>query len=145
MPDKFNRREFLIRAGKYSVYSALALNFGCTVSKVIESEPEIIETEPKSVAVLYGTKYGSTGDTARWICEGIGNTSVPIDVETAFFPNIISQYDYFVIGSGVWTDGVHPELLDLLSMYKADVEGRIIASFIVCGTYPGTLSGKERI
>jgi menaquinone-dependent protoporphyrinogen oxidase len=145
MTDNFNRREFLIRAGKYSVYSALAFNFGCTVSQVIESEPEIIEIESKSIAVIYGTKYGSTGDTARWICEGIGETSALIDVESVFFPNIISEYDYFVIGSGVWIDGVHPELLDLLSTYKTEVEGRIIASFIVCGTAPGTLSGQERI
>jgi menaquinone-dependent protoporphyrinogen IX oxidase len=156
MPKSINRRAFLIGAGKYSLYSALAFQFGCTVSKVIEGKQEVEEGEqqveereptvvPSSVAVLYGTRYGSTGDTADWICEGIGTTAVPIDVETVFFPNIMHEYDYFVIGSGVWIDGVHPGLLDLLSSYTTEIEGRIIASFIVCGTDPGSLSGQERI
>ena len=156
MPKSIKRREFLINAGKYSLYSALAYQFGCTLSKVIEDQQEPEEREqkveegepsvvPSSVAVIYGTRYGSTGDTAGWICEGIGTTAVPIDVETVFFPNIMLTYNYFVIGSGVWIDGVHPDLLDLLSTYTSEIEGRIIASFIVCGSDPGSLSGQERI
>lgn len=149
MQKKINRRQFLIETGKYSFYSAIAFQFGCNVSKIIEREPQVEEVEPPvapgPVAVLYGTRYGSTGDTADWICEGIGATAEPIDVETVFFPNIMSEFDYFVIGSGVWIDGVHPELLDLLSTYTSEIEGRIIASFIVCGTDPGSLSGQERI
>ncbi len=137
MRGRIDRREFLSIAGRYSLYSAMAFGFGCTVSKVVD--------DTRRVAIIYGSKYGATGDTAHWIREGIGKGAVAFDIDAISPSRIISNYDLFLIGSGIWMDGVHPRMIELLDENAMEMEKRIIASFIVCLTDPSTVQGRERI
>jgi len=60
-------------------------------------------------------------------------------------PLILNKYDKFIIGSGIWIDGAHKRLMELLSTYTEQIQPKIIASFIVCGTTGEDHAGKARI
>jgi menaquinone-dependent protoporphyrinogen oxidase len=136
--DSINRREFILSVCKYSSLSLLALNFGCSISKLLKSDSE-------KVALIYATKYGATKDTAYWIRNGVKGKLDILNIESISFSDTSSRYDRFIIGSGVWIGGVHDKVIDFLTSQAEILDGRIIASFIVCGTDGSTEDGKERI
>ena len=131
------RRDFLLTLG-LTLASASAYSFG-----------ESIQAKTKrsdKTALLYGTRYGATEDTAGWIAKGFGASSVDIlNIETIDLDETLKKYDKFIIGSGIWIDGAHKRLMELLSTRTEEIEPKIVASFIVCGTTGEDEAGKERI
>ncbi len=132
------RREFLVHAGKVSLVSAAAFNFGCSISPIVDERPG-------KTALIYGSRYGSTKETAYWVAEGIERDIDVLDVEAIDFEVIIKKYDQFILGSGIWIDGAHVRLMELLKAYPTEIESKIIASFIVCGTPGDDEAGKLRL
>lgn len=136
--DSINRREFLTGALKYSSLSLLAFNFGCSISTLIANRSG-------NVALVYATKYGATRDTATWIKDGARGKIDLLNIESISYSEISSRYDLFIMGSGVWIGGVHEKLVDFLTSQANMLDGKVIASFIVCGTDGSTAGGEERI
>lgn len=132
------RRTFLRHAGSVTLVSAAAFNFGCSISPIVD------ERSGKT-ALIYGTRYGSTKETAYWIAEGIERDVDVLDVEAIDFEHTIKKYDQFILGSGIWIDGAHVRLMEMLSEHHAQMEKMIIASFIVCGTPGDDEAGKLRL
>ncbi len=132
-----NRRDFLLTIG-ISLALASAYSFGNSIKSLIDENTE-------KVALIYGTRYGATEDTAKWIAKGIGSSVDVMNIETIDFDETIDKYDKFIIGSGIWIDGAHKRLMELLSTYKEQIQPKIIASFIVCGTTGEDDAGKVRI
>ncbi len=132
-----NRRNFLRNTGIILV-SASAYSFGNSIRPLIEGKSE-------KIALVYGTRYGATEDTAKWIAKGIGSNVSVLNIETIDLDETIHKYDKFIIGSGIWIDGAHKRLMELLSTYKEQMQPKIIASFIVCGTTGEDDAGKARI
>ena len=132
-----NRRSFLLNAG-VALASASAFSFGNSIKPLIENRSE-------KIALIYGTRYGATEDSAKWIAKGIGSDVDVLNIETIDFTETLNQYDKFIIGSGIWIDGAHKRLMELLSTHTAQIESKIIASFIVCGTTGEDVAGKARI
>jgi len=132
-----DRRDFLLSTGIILV-SASAYSFGNSIKTLIEDKSE-------KVALVYGTRYGATEDTAKWVAKGIGSNVDVLNIETIDFAETIEKYDKFIIGSGIWIDGAHKRLMELLTTYKEQIQSKIIASFIVCGTTGEDDAGKVRI
>jgi menaquinone-dependent protoporphyrinogen oxidase len=132
-----DRRNFLLTAG-IALASASAYSFGNSIKPLIDDSSE-------KVALLYGTRYGATEDSAKWIAKGIGSDVDVLNIETIDFTETLNQYDKFIIGSGIWIDGAHKRLMELLSTHTKEMESKIIASFIVCGTTGEDVAGKARI
>jgi menaquinone-dependent protoporphyrinogen oxidase len=132
--DLISRRAFLLKAA----LSLAALNFGCSISKLTGDRAG-------NTAIVYATKYGATKDTADWIRNGIVEEVDLLNIEDISFPRTAKGYGSFIIGSGVWVGGVHNRLLDFLTSQSEILDGKVIASFIVCGTDGGTEGGKKRI
>jgi len=132
-----NRRDFLLSTGIILV-SASAYSFGNSIKPLIEGKSE-------KIALVYGTRYGATEDTAKWVAKGIGSNVDVLNIETIDLDETIDKYDKFIIGSGIWIDGAHKRLMELLSTYKEQIQPKIIASFIVCGTTGEDDAGKVRI
>ncbi len=132
-----HRRDFLKCTGKITLASIAAFNFGCTVKPMVDQSDRI--------ALIYGTRYGATEDTANWIAEGIGGRVDVINIEVLDFDKAAKYYDKLIIGSGIWIDGAHQRLMELLKMKKKELEHKIIASFIVCGTTGEDEAGRARI
>ena len=133
-----NRREFLKLGSSAVLLSMGAFNFGCSLQPLVQDKD-------KKVALLYATRYGSTKDTAEWIAEGMGREVDLLDIEKISFDETAKNYDLFIIGSGVWIDGVHKDILRFLEMQKPLLKDKIIASFILCGTTGEDVKGDERI
>jgi len=132
------RRDFLLNIG-ILLTSASAYGFGDSIKPLIDEKRD-------KIALIYGTRYGATEDTAKWIAKGIGISVVDIlDIETMNFNETVNKYDKFIIGSGIWIDGPHKRLMEFLSTHTKEIESRIIASFIVCGTTGNDEAGKKRI
>ena len=131
------RRDFLLKIG-ILLTSASAYSFGDSIKPFIDEKTD-------KVALLYGTRYGATEDTAKWIAKGIGSSVDVLNIETIDLDETINKYDKFIIGSGIWIDGAHKRLMELLSTHTEDMESKIIASFIVCGTTGEDDAGKGRI
>ncbi len=132
-----DRRDFLLTTG-IALMSASAYSFGNSIKPLIEGKSE-------KIALVYGTRYGATEDTAKWIAKGIGVNVDLLNIETIDLDETIHKYDKFIIGSGIWIDGAHKRLMELLSTYKEQIQPKIIASFIVCGTTGEDDAGKSRI
>ena len=133
-----DRRDFLLRSG-IILLSASAYSFGESIKPLIESKSE-------KIALIYGTRYGATEDTAKWIAQGMGSANVEVlNIESIDFDETLQKYDTFIIGSGIWIDGAHKRLMELLSTHKEQIQKKIIASFIVCGTTGEDEAGKLRI
>ena len=132
-----NRRDFLLSTGIILV-SASAYSFGNSIKPLIEGRSE-------KIALVYGTRYGATEDTAKWIAKGIGSNVDVLNIETIDLDETVDKYDKFIIGSGIWIDGAHKRLMELLSTYKEQIQPNIIASFIVCGTTGEDEAGEVRI
>jgi menaquinone-dependent protoporphyrinogen oxidase len=132
-----DRRDFLLTIGM-SLVSASAYSFG-------ESIKPLIDEKSEKIALIYGTRYGATEDTAKWIAKGIGSSVDLLNIETLNFDETIEKYDKFIIGSGVWIDGAHKRLMELLTTHTEVMQSKIIASFIVCGTTGEDEAGKGRI
>ncbi len=128
------RRKFL----HVILTSTAALSFGCSIKPLVEDKN-------KNIALLYATRYGATKDTANWIAEGIDRDIDLLNIEEVSLEDIANKYDYFIIGSGVWIDGVHKDLLIFLQNNKEELKGKIIASFILCGTTAKDVQGEARI
>ncbi len=133
-----NRREFLKLGSSAVLISMAAFNFGCSLQPLVQDRD-------KKVALLYATRYGSTKDTAEWIAEGLDRNIDLLDIEKISFDDTAKNYDLFIIGSGVWIDGVHKDMLRFLKTQKALLEDKIVASFILCGTTGEDVKGDERI
>ncbi len=133
-----NRREFLKLSSGAVLLSMAAFNFGCSLQPLIDDKD-------KKIALLYATRYGSTKDTAEWIKEGLGREIDLLDIEKISFDETAKKYDLFIIGSGVWIDGVHKDMLRFLETQKALLEDKIVASFILCGTTGEDVKSDERI
>ncbi|MEA3491189.1 MAG: flavodoxin domain-containing protein [Campylobacterota bacterium] len=135
---KTDRREFIILGGAITLLAASALSFG-------ESIKPLVEDKEKKVALIYATRYGATQETSGWIAEGLERDVAMLNIEEMDFAKSVLEYDLFIIGSGVWIDGVHRDMIRFLKEYKAKLTGKIIASFILCGTTGNDTKGEERI
>jgi menaquinone-dependent protoporphyrinogen IX oxidase len=132
------RREFLKNLFRYGLLTYSAFQYGCDISRMIN--------KPHSrIAIAYGTKYGSTKETAFWIAEGIQADVDVINVEEANFNKGIENHDAYVLGSGIWIDGIHQDLRRFLVSKKTIIDGKVLATFVVCGSRDNTESGRMRI
>ena len=131
------RRIFLHLGGKLTLVCVAAFHFGCSLQAAVG--------EYKKTALIYGTRYGATRDTAEWIVAGTGKEIDLLNIETLDFEQTLKVYDAFIIGSGIWIDGPHKRLIELLQTHKTTLQEKIIASFIVCGTTGEDAAGEKRI
>jgi menaquinone-dependent protoporphyrinogen oxidase len=135
---KKDRRRFLKLGGTTLLLSMGAFNFGYSLQSLVGDNN-------KKVALIYATRYESTKDTAEWIAEGLNRKVDILDIEKISFDDTAKNYDFIIIGSGVWSGGVHKDMLKFLDTQKQRLNDKIIASFILCGTTDKTLKGKKRI
>ncbi len=133
-----NRRKFLKLSSSVSLISIAAFNFGCSMQPLVTDKN-------KKVALIYATRYGATKDTAEWIAQGMKRDVDLLNIEDISFADTAKKYNLFIVGSGVWIDGVHKDMLKFLSTQKIELRGKIVASFILCGTTAKDVKGEERI
>jgi menaquinone-dependent protoporphyrinogen oxidase len=87
----------------------------------------------KSVVIIYGSRYGSTAQTAAWIAEGMAGKA---DVVSARDAGDLSGYEKVVLGSGIYNGAVHADMAAFLEKKGAEAKGKLIALFVVCGMPP---------
>jgi len=133
-----NRRNFLKMSGVVTLVSIGAFNFGCSIKTLVQDKN-------KKVALSYATRYGATKDTAQWIEKGLDREVELLNIEDISFAETAKKYDLFIIGSGVWIDGEHKDMLKFLETQKAEIKDKIIASFILCGTTNKDVQGEAKI
>jgi menaquinone-dependent protoporphyrinogen IX oxidase len=127
----FTRRKILVPFA--------AIGFGLSIGRLLAS------TTNSTVAIVYGTRYGSTAETASWIRVGLGIEAHLINIEETDVLSRLLEAEFLIVGSGIWSDRVHPKLLQLLQSTQASQLGQVVASFVVCGTRPTNESRRSRI
>ena len=86
--------------------------------------------DEKRVAIIYGSRYGSTAQTAEWIAEGM--QGVP-KVMSAKDVGDLSYYDLIILGSGIYGGQLQEDMSAFLAERKDEVKNKIVALFVVCG------------
>lgn len=86
--------------------------------------------DEKRVAIIYGSRYGSTAQTAEWIAEGMGG--VP-KVMSAKDVGDLNYYDLIILGSGIYSGQLQEDMRAFLAERKDEVKNKIVALFVVCG------------
>ncbi len=136
---EYDRRAFLKDALKLSAGLAVAFNFGCSMRAEIEKRGV------NRVAIIYASRYGATRDTVGWIAKGIGPDVSLIDIEQNDAAAAIAEHELLIIGSGVWTGGVHQDIRSLTANHSAQLQDKLLAVFVVCGTEPVNEAAQRRI
>jgi menaquinone-dependent protoporphyrinogen IX oxidase len=90
------------------------------------------DNAPK-VAVIHGSRYGSTAATAKWIAEGIGKNAEVIAAKDA---TDLTAYEFIVLGAGIYGGQPQEDMAALLERSKAAIKDKVIAVFVVCGAPP---------
>jgi len=137
--EQYNRRKFLKDACQTSLQFFVAFNLGCAIKETNGSASN------KATAIIYGTRYGATLDTAKWISKGLEDSVDLINIEKLNFKKALTTYEKFILGSGVWVGGVHARLKDFVSSHSDHLQNRVIASFVVCGSQNNTAAGRKQI
>ena len=75
-----DRRDFLLTLG-ITLVSASAYSFGNSIKPLIDEKSE-------KIALIYGTRYGATEDTSKWIAKGIGDSVDVLNIETIEIENL---------------------------------------------------------
>ncbi|WP_449258113.1 flavodoxin domain-containing protein [Chlorobium limicola] len=136
--DQISRRTFLAKAVRYSAIPLSAFLFGHSIASQGSEKG-------KSTALIYATRYGATRETANWIKKALRSPVDMLDIEQISFADTFSGYDRYIIGSGIWIGGVHKSVLDFLETGKQQLDGKIAATYIVCGSDDSNAGGRQRI
>ena len=87
----------------------------------------------KSAVILYGSRYGATEQSARWIAAGMNQEA---DVRAVKDAGDLSAYRFIVLGSGIYYDQLHADMAAFLSARKDEIKDRVVALFVVSGSGP---------
>jgi len=131
------RRRFL-KIAAIGVLPIAAFSFGCDISRALKS------THRKG-AILYATRYGSTEETALWLAEGIKAETSVLNIESVDFSAVPNAYDFLILGSGIWVGGVHKEIKRFIQTEGSSIDGKVVATFVVCGSRGDDPAGQKRI
>jgi len=104
----------------------LCFTFSCQKS-------EEVAEEQNNTVIIYGSSYGSTAQTAQWIAEGMEGKADVLDAKDA---GDLNAYRYIILGSGIYYDDLHEDMLNFFKANKEVIKEKIIAVFIVSGTPP---------
>ena len=88
----------------------------------------------KSSVILYGSRYGATEQTARWIAEGMNGQADLLAVKDA---GDLRGYRFIILGSGIYYDQLHQDIAAFLAAHKTEIADRVVALFVVSGSGPG--------
>ncbi len=92
----------------------------------------------KSVVIVYGSRYGSTAQTAEWIAEGMEGTAAVVAAKDA---GDLGGYERVVLGSGIYGDQLHADMAAFLEKSGEEVRNKLLALFVVCGAPPDHAKG----
>jgi len=106
---------------------AIVLGFGASLSAMNES------AAGNSVIIIYGSRYGSTAQTGKWIAEGMEGKA---DVVSAAEVGDLSGYSAVVLGSGIYMSKLQEDMIAFLAEHKDAVKDKVVALYVVCGAPP---------
>jgi menaquinone-dependent protoporphyrinogen IX oxidase len=89
--------------------------------------------EGKPTVILYGSRYGATEQTARWIAEGMNGEADVLAVKEA---GELGAYKFIILGSGIYYDQLHADMAAFLAARKAEIKDRVVALFVVSVSGP---------
>jgi|GEM_PF-1160055 len=102
-----------------------------TASAQAEEQKTHLSVVEKKIVIIYGSRYGSTEQTAKWIAEGMEGKA---EVIAALEAEDLTTYDKVILGSGIYGGQLHQDILAFLTENKGEVNDKIVALFVVCGS-----------
>ena len=79
--------------------------------------------------IVCASRYGSTIEIGRWIAERLGYDSITADVKRPDEVGSLQEYELTIMGSGIYSHGVLPELKTFAESNKEALIGRKVALF----------------
>jgi menaquinone-dependent protoporphyrinogen IX oxidase len=92
----------------------------------------------KGTIIIYGSRYGSTAQTAEWIAEGMAGQAAVISAKDA---GDLGGYEKVILGSGIYNDQLQADMAAFLEKRGAEVKDKLLALFVVCGMPPDQAGG----
>lgn len=89
--------------------------------------------QQKNIVIIYGSRYGSTAQNAKWIAEGLEGKALVVAAKDV---GDLSGYDHVILGSGIYGSQLHKDMSAFLEEKKDDISNKIIALFVTCGSPP---------
>lgn len=87
-----------------------------------------------NILVTYATRTGSTQGVAEAIAEVLQSHGAEVTVDLIQDVESLAPYDAVVAGSAINASQWLPEALEFLHMFKAELEQKPFAAFLVCMT-----------
>ena len=114
---------------------ALIVVLGCGYSVFASPAPA---AGKRSVVIIYGSRYGSTAQTAAWIAEGLEGKAAVLSAKDA---GDLGGYEKVILGSGIYGGQLHADMAAFLEKRGGEVRSKLLALFVVCGAPPHRASG----
>ena len=93
--------------------------------------------------IVAASRYGSTMQISRWIAERLSHEGMSVDIKKPDDSVTIDNYDFIIMGSGIYMDSVLPELNDFIKRNLQLFKRKRIALFgVAMGTKPIFYKGK---
>ena len=90
------------------------------------------------MVIIYGSRYGSTAQTAAWIADGMAGKAMVISAKDA---GDLRGYEKVILGSGIYGDMLHADMIAFLEKRGEEVRSKLLALYVVCGTPPDQARG----
>lgn len=84
----------------------------------------------KNIVIIYGSRYGSTAQTAEWIAAGLAGKAAVVAAREA---GDLSGYEKVILGSGIYGGRLHADMEALLEKNGEEIRGKLLGLFVVCG------------
>ena len=131
-------RRTVLKIGASALLASLAARrFAGLIAESLADDDRIL--------LLYGTKYGATRDTAQWIADGLQRPVELVDIRDSGNPDGYGEKARFILGSAVFTEGPMRTMCDYIREHASVLNGRVVATFVVCGSSPDSEKGQARI
>ena len=133
-----SKRQALATLAKLAALAGSAALFGSAISKAAASDRDIV--------LFYSSKYGATLDTAQWIAKAVDRPVKVVSIaEADRVAEVFNTSAQYVLGSAVFKEQPMLVMQAFVEEYKSILDGRTLASFVVCGTQADSDKNKQRI
>ncbi|MBZ0157835.1 MAG: flavodoxin domain-containing protein [Alphaproteobacteria bacterium] len=79
--------------------------------------------------IVCASRYGSTEEIGKWIAERLGYDGISADVVRTPGSGSVADFDLVVMGSGIYSHGVLPELKEFVEANRGELQGKPVALF----------------
>ena len=98
------------------------------------------------VLIVYGTRYGTTANTAEVIADTLKQEGLEVKLVNAKKEKVqsVNEFDLIIIGSGIQMGKWTGEAEDFIKKHQKELSSKKVALFVSCGSANPLSEGEQK-